>query len=83
MPLMKCGCRASGTNAKTNKPVCVVHAGLTPDAEIIVETPNLAGREAKCAYCSNKKPSSLSLPYFVYHSNQCQDEYYCGCFGWD
>ena len=50
VPLMKCGHSANGRNSKTGRPVCVICAGLTPDAEIEVETPSLEGRTARCAY---------------------------------
>lgn len=81
---MKCGCRAQGTNATTGKPVCVVHAGLTPDAEIPAEVqPNLTGRMAVCIYCHREVASSLSLPFFRYQPDQPKDDYYNGCRGWD
>jgi len=27
--------------------------------------------------------SSFELPFFEYRPNEPQDEFYCGCFGWD
>jgi hypothetical protein len=46
---------------------------------------SLVGRTAKCAIvkCKKEEPSSLSLPFFSYKSDQEKDEYYCGCIGWD
>ena len=61
--LMKCGCRANATDG--NRPCCAVHAGLTPLAYEIAETPNLEGRMARC-YCGKEEPSSLSLAFFEY-----------------
>lgn len=64
MPMMKCGHAANATN-KSGKPICAICHGLTPDAQIVVEPPNLTGRIAKCG-CGNEKPSSLDLPFFEY-----------------
>jgi len=46
--LMKCGCRAQAVN-RDGDPVCVVHAGLTPDAYIPMKEVNLEGRKARCS----------------------------------
>ena len=81
--LMKCGCKSQGVLEGTNKPVCVVHFGLTPDAEIIAPTPDLTGRLAKCCYCNSVVPSNLDLPFFMYQPNKEMDSYYNGCKGWD
>ena len=49
-PLMKCGHSAQGID-KDGNPVCVICAGLTPDAYIIAENPpDLTGRKARCHY---------------------------------
>lgn len=81
--LMKCGCVAQGVIAGTSKPVCVVHFGLTPDAEVVVPAPELAQRKAICPYCKSEKQSDLNLPFFEYRANEQTDRFYCGCRGWD
>ena len=49
--LMKCGCVSNAINAKTNEPVCIIHMGLTKDAEIIDSNPpTLVNRMARCNY---------------------------------
>lgn len=80
--LMKCGCVA---NAKmtNDKPCCAFHFGFTPDAEIIVEAPNLDGRKAHCCYCKTKADSKLTLPFFESMPDKPEDRYYCGCRGWE
>lgn len=80
--LMKCGCRASATDA-FGKPVCVTHLGLNPDAAVVAEAPNLEGRKAKCTYCNSRSNSALDIPFFVYQPNKSEDAFYCGCRGWD
>jgi hypothetical protein len=47
VPMMKCGHSANGFNGK-HEPCCVICAGLTPDAEIVVEAPDLSKRRARC-----------------------------------
>lgn len=81
-PMMKCGHAA---NAERNgKPVCVIHFGLTPDAEIVDGEMNLTGRFAHCGYGPHARvPSSTSLAFFEYKPDQDEDRYYCGCYGWD
>lgn len=84
--LMRCGCVATATDTQTGRPVCVVHAGLTPDADIPAEAPDLTGRRARCAYysgCGVERDSSLDLAFFEYHPEQPYDTFYCGCHGWD
>jgi hypothetical protein len=81
MPMMKCGCVARGT--KNGKPVCPTHVLLTPLAEEVMETPDLGNREAKCAYCGLRKPSDVTLPFFVHRPQRETDDFYCGCRGWD
>lgn len=84
--MMKCGCAANGTNSK-GEPVCVVHAALTPDAEVPVLAPDLEGRHARCGYyggkCKSERPSSLALAFFQHRPAAPFDLYYCGCYGWE
>ena len=58
-PLMKCGHSAQGVRHLKGKnaeilgetiPACIICAGLTPDAYIIAEEPDLTGRKARCTY---------------------------------
>ncbi len=80
--LMKCGCKASGTH--NDKPVCVPHFGLTPNAEVFADPqPFLEGRLAYCEDCEKEAPSSLKLPFFEYKEEAKTDSYYCGCRGWN
>lgn len=94
MPMMKCGCRAQGTTSPDNNPVCVIHVGFTPDAEIVNENPpDISGRKARCSYygshCKSEANSDgsgsrwNSLPFFVSQPTEEYDQYYCGCWGWD
>lgn len=81
--MMGCGCAATG-NDKDGNPICVVHIGLHPGWNTVVETPDLAGRYAKCCYGDHGKvKSTINLPFFEYKPDQEFDRYYCGCYGWD
>lgn len=75
---MACGHSANATTKINNYivPCCVICAG-TPESLIIVDSPSLEGRFAKCAYNNeNDKhpdahknepiPSALSLAFFEY-----------------
>lgn len=83
-PLMKCGCIASGRDS-TGKWVCITHLGLHPGARIVWDEnpPEIANRKAKCFYCKKRAPSDFELPWFVCHPEREEDEFYCGCRGWD
>ena len=64
--LMKCGHSATGTDAKTGSPCCLICIGLDPRAEEINDQPpSLSGRLARCS-CGNTQPSSISLAFFEY-----------------
>ena len=90
-PMMKCGHAANATSH--GSPVCAICAGLTLDAEIIVDTPDLTGRQARCG-CGRLVSSSVDLAFFEYlgpgsgsavktRGPQQYDRFYCGCRGWD
>lgn len=79
--MMKCGHASNAT--KNGKPCCVICIGLTPDAEIVADTPDLTGRIARCSYCKKEAPSSLGLAFFLHLPDREYDDYYCGCCGWD
>lgn len=83
--IMKCGCRATGSH--NGKPVCIVHFGLKPEAEIVDNDLSLdkvlEDRIAKCPYCHTQTKSNRGLPFFEYRSNKTNDSYYCGCRGWE
>lgn len=89
MPLMQCGCRAQGYRRLpdgSQQPACVVHAGLTPDAYIVVPEPDLSTRRARCDYysqCHQERASSDQLAFFQHHPDRPYDGFYCGCHGWD
>lgn len=76
--IMHCG---HSNNAKTEDgfPACAI-CGCT---KIASSQPNLTGRMAKCAECTNTTESSTSLPFFEHKPTQEHDRYYCGCWGWD
>lgn len=87
--LMKCGCVALATDSD-GRLVCPIHIGMTPTAEQVEDSPpSLDGRMAECSYCSNKRPSDYSLPFFQsgrWHRGVLDssiDTFYCGCRGWD
>jgi hypothetical protein len=76
--LMKCGHVANATT-ENHKPCCVICSCT----EVVNETPNLQGRKAVCTFCKCEENSSLDLPFFEYKPSEKEDEYYCGCLGWD
>lgn len=85
---MKCGHQSNSTTAQ-GKPACAICIGITPNAEIEGDVPDLTGRVAICSYCSKTETSRVTLPFWEYgamirgkkHLNM--DSYYCGCRGWD
>ena len=90
--LMKCGHISNGTTAD-GQPVCVICAGITPDALIVDHEVKgkigLEGRKARCHESKNKRledtevDSSWDLPFFEYKPDEEFDEYYDGSWGWD
>ena len=93
---MKCGHTANATK-KTDDgdiPVCLVCAGITPDAEIVADDlPDLTGRTARCNHfgqrvrhgktCKGQAPSRIDLAFFEHTPGKPYDVFYCGCWGWD
>lgn len=75
--VMACGCAAQGTVGGT--PGCVVHGCTEPMAD----QPDLTGREMRCSYGGNARPSDRKAPFFQYRADAEHDLYYCGCYGWD
>ena len=65
--MMKCGHAANATNGHGN-PSCAICCGMTPNADIVVDAPDLTGRLAKCS-CGRTVPSDLK---------QCAFFEYCG-----
>lgn len=63
--LMKCGHIPQGDSA-----TCVICVGVTPDAEVLVSTPDLTGRVARCSSCMTERPSSFDLPFFEYRGEK-------------
>ncbi len=80
--MMKCGHAA---NASSNgKPSCAICCGIAYGWDIVVDTPSLENRIAVCSYrCGSKQASSTKLPFFSLKLDKPNDEYYCGCIGWD
>ena len=81
-PMMACGHAANGL--KGDQPVCVICFGLRPGSDVIVEGPDLSGREARCA-CGHVSRSSTRLAFFEYLPDSAtgMDSFYCGHAGWD
>lgn len=75
--MLACGCAAMAKETKTGQWVCGTH-----NCREVVEPPDLTGRMARC-YCSNMVPSDINLAFFKYRPNKVQDEFFCGCGGWD
>jgi hypothetical protein len=81
-PMMKCGHAANAHRADGTQ-CCAICIGLDAGATIIMETPILEGRMAKCDSCKNEEPSDTSLAFFEYRPNEAYDKYYCGCEGYE
>jgi hypothetical protein len=63
--MLACGCVAQAKDGN-GKPVCISHID-SPAGHTVVETPDLTGRQAKCAYgCNNLLPSSPKLAFFKF-----------------
>ena len=80
-PMMRCGHAANAL--ENGKPVCAICAGIHDGYNQIGNTPNLAGRQARCAYCKRTVPSKTSLAFFEHRPDMEYDSFYDGCFGWD
>lgn len=83
-PMMKCGHAANAKDQHGNWS-CVICIGIKPGAsEIDPNPPSFQGRFAHCAYGKHARvPSSPDLAFFESHPDKPEDEYYCGCRGWD
>lgn len=82
-PMMACGHAA---NARRGDGTLCCALCQTEKSTIIVDTPDLASRRARCSYhstCKAESPSATNLPFFRYRPEHAYDEYYCGCYGWD
>jgi hypothetical protein len=85
-PMMACGHTANASMKNqdgSETPCCVICVGITRDAITPVTMPNLTGRMMRCSYGDKDKPSDPSAAFFAYRPDKLQDEYYCGCHGWD
>jgi len=87
--LMACGHTAQGQRQDGSE-VCVICVGSHPGADVPASTtPDLTGRKAVCGSHRGPTPaagwpdSSLRLAFFEYRPLRNNDEYYCGCWGWD
>lgn len=82
--MMKCGCVAQGRRAD-GSPICTSHWNLTPDAEIVMDPPDLSNRQAKCPYCGELADSKNweRLPFFSYQPDREYDSFYNLCRGCD
>lgn len=89
--LMKCGHIANAELHKDNGfiPACII----CDCYEIDKECKNNEGLEGRTAICTGHNNlsgcgdgttnSRWSLPFFKYCPNKPNDEYYCGCWGWN
>lgn len=61
-PMMGCGHTANST--RDGKPSCVMCTGLNPEADVVIEIPDVTGRMARCS-CGKLVPSDPSrLAFF-------------------
>lgn len=79
--LIKCGHTSTGFHK--GKPCCIICLGLTSDAEITIEPALLEGRLAECNECGREVNVAMDLPFFRHIAKNKNDQYYCGCRGWD
>ena len=81
--LMACGHAANARRVLedgTRIPCCAICGCST----VAPEKPDLTGRKAVCCYGRHKPvDSSFSLPFFEYRPDKEDDQYYCGCYGWN
>ena len=87
--LMKCGHTANSTiidDAGNKLPACVICCCT----EVDNNRPSLEGRKARCCDCGKLVDSDWKLPFFKYKGTWYkvfkkvnEDEFYCGCNGWD
>ena len=78
---MKCGHAANAETYVNGKkvPCCAICNCI----EVEEHKPDLTGRMARCVDCGRREPSDWYLPFFEYRKDKDEDEYYCGCYGWD
>lgn len=65
---MGCGHSANGwvTRGQHKMPICVICYGINEGADVVVDTPELAGRQSQCSYCKRLRPSSTDLAFFEF-----------------
>ncbi len=84
-PMMACGHRANATRTWPDgreTDACVICAG-DPRADQIVEGPDLTNREAECAHCRKRVPSTQAVAFFEYRgpgSSEAEEKCRCGFF---
>lgn len=76
--LLTCGHAANSTDY-ANRPACAICGVVKPAAQ----TPDLVGRLAMCQYGDTVKNSDALLAFFRYRPDRDNDEFYCGCYGWN
>lgn len=62
--MLACGHAANATD-KDGEPSCAICAGIDAGARVVVATPDLDGRTARCS-CGATRPSSTGLAFFEY-----------------
>lgn len=67
-PVMACGHRANATRTWPDgrqTDACVICAG-DPQADQVVEGPDLTARDAECSSCKKRVPSTKAVAFFEY-----------------
>jgi len=64
-PFMRCGHTAQAMD-QYGYPVCVIDYGITPDALVVDNSPDLSGRMMRCYCNSSPKPSNKNEAFFEY-----------------
>ncbi|MEM2125020.1 MAG: hypothetical protein QXQ53_01320 [Candidatus Methanosuratincola sp.] len=80
--MMRCGHVALATDGE-GRPICPMCVGIVEGATEVAEVPSLVGRKARCTACGREVDSDLNLPFFGYRKEEKEDEWYCGCKGWE
>ena len=65
-PMLACG-HAANARDRDGNPTCAICIGISSGASVVVHTPSLSGREARCAYCGAAQPSNTDLAFFEFH----------------
>ena len=73
---------AEQPNLKGRTARCTYFGNPKPQRRYANDECNFGCKGNPVCQCGSIK-SSFGLPFFKYHPDKPQDEFYCGCFGWD